>query len=104
MNWNPTQPPKSDIAARFARTSDAERRIPSRTSGSGVRRSWTTNAEDHGGCRERAERPRRGPADARRLDEREDEEQHRRGHRHRAAEVEAATHARDRDVAGYEPG
>ena len=44
MNWNATQLPKSDIAARFARTSEPERRIPSRTSGALVRRSCTTNA------------------------------------------------------------
>ena len=42
MNWNPIQPPNSDIAPRFARTSEPERRMPSRTSGEGVRRSRTT--------------------------------------------------------------
>src|SRR5213593_2771497 len=42
MNWNPTQPPKSDIAARLARTSEAERRMPRRTSGAAVLRSCAT--------------------------------------------------------------
>jgi hypothetical protein len=42
MNWNPTQPPKSDMAARFARTRRLERRMPSRTSGSAARRSCQT--------------------------------------------------------------
>ncbi len=43
-NWKPTQPPKSDIAPTPARTSRAERRMPSRTSGCGVRRSTATKA------------------------------------------------------------
>jgi hypothetical protein len=44
MNWKPNHPPMSDIAPRFARTSVLERRMPSRTSGAGVRCSWTTKA------------------------------------------------------------
>src|SRR5207302_3194371 len=44
MNWNPTQPPNSDIAARLARTSEPERRMPSRTSGDAARRSRETKA------------------------------------------------------------
>ena len=44
MNWKPNQPPMSDIAPTLARTSEAERRIPSRTSGRAVRRSMATNA------------------------------------------------------------
>ena len=44
MNWNPTQPPKSDIAPRFARTSDEERKIPSLTSGDAAVRSRAMNA------------------------------------------------------------
>ena len=44
MNWNPTQPPKSAIAPRLARTSEPERRMPSRTSGVAVLARATTNA------------------------------------------------------------
>ena len=44
MNWKPIQLPNSAIAARLARTSAAERRMPSRTSGVGVRCSRMTKA------------------------------------------------------------
>ena len=44
MNWNPTQPPNNVIAPRFARTSEPERRMPSRTSGAAAVRSRTTKA------------------------------------------------------------
>ena len=44
MNWKPTQPPNSDMAARLARTREPERRMPSRTSGDAARCSRDTNA------------------------------------------------------------
>jgi hypothetical protein len=44
MNWKPNHPPTSAIAPRFARTSEPVRRMPSRTSGDGVRISCHTKA------------------------------------------------------------
>ena len=44
MNWNPTHEPNSAIAARFARTSGPERRMPRRINGDRVRSSRRTNA------------------------------------------------------------
>src|SRR5262245_4899913 len=44
MNWKPNQPPMSVMAPTFAWTSEADPRIPSRTSGTAVRRSIATNA------------------------------------------------------------
>ena len=96
MNWKPTQPPKSDIAARFARTSAPERRMPSRTSGAGVRAlARDERGEDRATARRasRACAPRPSPRVGR-LDERVDEQQHRRGHAHRAGDVERAQRTR----------
>ena len=43
-NWNDTYEPNSVIAVRFARSTDATRKIPNRISGCRTRSSRTTNA------------------------------------------------------------
>ena len=43
-NWNETYDPNSTMAPRLARASAAERKMPSRTRGSRLRRSMRTNA------------------------------------------------------------
>ena len=104
MNWNPTQLPNSDIAARLARTSEPERRMPSRTSGAAcAARGRRRRPGCSGRSRERAERARRGPAGVRRLDERVDEQQHRRRHRDGAGDVEARGRRAGGSLARHEP-
>ena len=44
MNWKPTNEPTNSIAPRSARTSERLRRMPSRSSGAGERRSTATKA------------------------------------------------------------
>jgi len=95
MNWNPIQLPNSAMAARLARTSADERRIPSRTSGVGVRCSRITKAvRKAAGAHERRDRARRSPAGVGRVDQRVDEQQHGGGDRDCAGGVEPAPDAR----------
>ena len=91
MNWNPTQPPKSDIAREIRpdeRPGAQDAEPDERRGGSALARD--EDGEDRGDAGQRAERAQRAPADGRRLDEREHEQQHRRGHGDRARDVERA--------------
>ena len=78
--------------------------MPSRTSGAGVLRSRATNAARIAATatNEPSVRAETQPA-SRRLDEREDEQQHRRGHAHGAGDVERARRAQPAAVRRHEP-